>query len=220
MKKRKFFLGGILAAVLCLLLAVPVLALENGAMGSVRIYMKDAVKGTPLAGGEFECFEVAEALEESGEKVWRYTDAFRNCGASLSDVDKASFVKALARHAENEGLSGEKASADEEGCLCFSVLPERLYLVTQNVATVGYYPTEPFLIRTPSEGVDMEGYQIHAIPKVMAEQSSKVPEGTTVSKTDRLPQTGQLWWPVPVLTLAGLLAIAAGLSGNRKGKGK
>lgn len=33
----------------------------------------------------------------------------------------------------------------------------------------------------------------------------------TSSETERLPQTGQLWWPVPVLGIAGLLSIAIGL---------
>lgn len=30
-----------------------------------------------------------------------------------------------------------------------------------------------------------------------------------------LPQTGQLWWPVPVLTAAGLLLVIAGLLRRR-----
>lgn len=33
---------------------------------------------------------------------------------------------------------------------------------------------------------------------------------TTTTVTGRLPQTGQLWWPVPVLFCSGLIAIGAG----------
>lgn len=39
--------------------------------------------------------------------------------------------------------------------------------------------------------------------------------------TPSLPQTGQLWWPVPLLTLAGLLLVVIGLlirRGERRGK--
>lgn len=42
---------------------------------------------------------------------------------------------------------------------------------------------------------------------------SKTTAGTSSSK---LPQTGQLWWPVPILLCAGLLLIVAGLI-RRKG---
>lgn len=37
---------------------------------------------------------------------------------------------------------------------------------------------------------------------------------------EKLPQTGLLWWPVPVLALAGLILIAVGYKLNRSGKNK
>jgi len=45
------------------------------------------------------------------------------------------------------------------------------------------------------------------------------PPGTTTKKT-KLPQTGQLWWPVPVLAGAGVLLILAGLFYRRTGRGE
>ena len=49
------------------------------------------------------------------------------------------------------------------------------------------------------------------------------PDNTETQNTDfftenseKLPQTGQLWWPVPVLASAGILFIAAGISVRRK----
>ncbi|MBQ8926846.1 MAG: Cna B-type domain-containing protein [Oscillospiraceae bacterium] len=36
--------------------------------------------------------------------------------------------------------------------------------------------------------------------------------------TEKLPQTGQLWWPVPVLAAGGLIFLGAGLCIGRKGK--
>lgn len=40
----------------------------------------------------------------------------------------------------------------------------------------------------------------------------------TSSNGGRLPQTGQLWWPVPVLSAAGLILIAVGVRLNSKRK--
>lgn len=34
---------------------------------------------------------------------------------------------------------------------------------------------------------------------------------TTNNDIDKLPQTGQLWWPVPILTVSGLVLIAVGM---------
>lgn len=43
---------------------------------------------------------------------------------------------------------------------------------------------------------------------------------TDQPKGPTLPQTGELWWPVPVLAAAGLLLIAAGAGKKRKGRNK
>lgn len=40
---------------------------------------------------------------------------------------------------------------------------------------------------------------------------------TTSSAKPTLPQTGQLWWPVPMLCFAGLLFIVVGLIRRRRG---
>ena len=45
------------------------------------------------------------------------------------------------------------------------------------------------------------------------------PASTPPPKTpmpDRLPQTGQLWWPVPLLLAAGLVLVIAGLLRRRR----
>lgn len=44
---------------------------------------------------------------------------------------------------------------------------------------------------------------------------------TSTEETPSLPQTGQLWWPVPLLTVSGLLLLVIGLlfrRGERRGK--
>lgn len=41
-----------------------------------------------------------------------------------------------------------------------------------------------------------------------------------VAGTGRLPQTGQLWWPVPILLIAGAGLVTAGVMVNKKGKTK
>lgn len=33
-----------------------------------------------------------------------------------------------------------------------------------------------------------------------------------------LPQTGQLWWPVPLLAMAGIMLVMLGIIWNRRGR--
>ena len=42
------------------------------------------------------------------------------------------------------------------------------------------------------------------------------PGATPPPSGGKLPQTGQLWWPVPVLTAAGMLLIVVGLVRRRE----
>ena len=40
--------------------------------------------------------------------------------------------------------------------------------------------------------------------------------GTGSPDSGKLPQTGSLWWPVPVLTAAGLILVCAGVMRRRR----
>ena len=47
--------------------------------------------------------------------------------------------------------------------------------------------------------------------EVPTKPTSPTTKPTTSGGGKKLPQTGQLWWPVPVLACAGLGCIAVGL---------
>lgn len=54
----------------------------------------------------------------------------------------------------------------------------------------------------------------------MVTNTYKTPSNPPVnppSKPPKLPQTGQYWWPVPVLLASGLLLVAVGLVRRRGG---
>ena len=41
-------------------------------------------------------------------------------------------------------------------------------------------------------------------------------EKTEPTDSGRLPQTGQLWWPLPVMLAAGLILLVCGIDQKRK----
>ena len=61
----------------------------------------------------------------------------------------------------------------------------------------------------------LENYTVTMTNTYNPENKTTPPSGTT-KKTGKLPQTGMLWWPVPVLGCAGLLLILLGLVRKNK----
>lgn len=93
-----------------------------------------------------------------------------------------------------------------------------------------------FVIVNTFEGTPPQETTTTTAVTTVPDESASTPEETTITTTvnvpattpvttDRvsggiikLPQTGQLWWPVPVLILAGFVSIAVGIRLKRKNK--
>ena len=109
----------------------------------------------------------------------------------------------------------------EDGKVTFSSLPFGLYLAVQKTAPAGYGKTEPFLVSLPYLYEGEYQYDVASQPKTDLER--EVPTKPTSPATNptfpggkKLPQTGQLWWPVPVLACGGLGCIVVGLFRRRR----
>ena len=116
-----------------------------------------------------------------------------------------------------------------DGTALFSDLEFGLYLVVQKTAAPGYEKILPFLTGVPYAEDGVYQYDRTGTPKTKLQQKER-PEkpasrpssshsgttGTTDTASPapaegKLPQTGQLWWPVPVLAAAGLVCIGMGI---------
>lgn len=193
-------------------------------------------KNKALTNASFEIYLVA-VTDENGELT--VTEAFEEYDVNIRGKNDEAWKK-LTKELETEvtqytvGNITPTASGttDINGVLVF---PEKgkdlmhgLYLVKGTVHTQdGYrYTTEPFLVLLPTQD-KVENtwvYQVTAGPK-SAEDKIENPSPTptpTPSKPPtpegpKLPQTGQIWWPVPVLFALGILLVVIGLL-RRKGK--
>jgi hypothetical protein len=85
------------------------------------------------------------------------------------------------------------------------------YEVTVTGSATAFVVTNSYLTELPEEpgpgGPD---------PGESPEPGTPPPDGGTTGPT--LPQTGQLWWPVPVLSAAGLLLFGLGWAWRAKGR--
>lgn len=191
--------------------AHPVPDLEQ--TGSISVTMRDPGTQAAVPGGEFALYRVGTVAEEDGDYSFALTGAFERSGLALEDVESAELAQKLAEYASDNGLKGTTVSVGKDGVASAGDLELGLYLLVQTKAADGYCAVNPFLVSVPT----MEGgscvYDVDATPKMglLAEKPEEPAPQKPAAPTDtKLPQTGQLNWPVPVLALSGLVLFAVG----------
>jgi hypothetical protein len=207
--------------------------------GSISLEMR-TVDGSPVSGGQLALYKVGELKAVSGGYEWAYTDAFKSCSDSLTadriqnaDTAYIGKLEAIVRRANTT----DTQTIRSDGSVSFDNLLVGVYLIVQTKAASGYESTNSFLVTIPMEENGQFNYNVNATPKVGSvapgsSSSSSSSSGSTVSSGvpggntpgtpggnvpgGTLPQTGQLWWPVALLSVAGVACIVAGVASNRR----
>jgi hypothetical protein len=102
----------------------------------------------------------------------------------------------------------------------FDGLEVGLYLVMQDARGEGEnrYFLSPFLISIPYRNADGSlAYDITADAKPIGVYKELVPPPPAPTPK-KIPQTGQLWWPVAMLGAAGVLFVVMGMVRRSKSK--
>lgn len=197
--------------------------------GSITVTMRQGKTAVP--GGSLTLYRVGEVREEDGNYSYALTGDFTGCGQSLTNIQSAQLAKKLAQYVADHTLIGTTGEIDNSGTVTFPRLIPGLYLLVQNKAASGYNKAEPFLVSVPMQENGAYVYDVNASPKVEVKKASEpgnpgsknpsTPATSTSGKSQsKLPQTGQLNWPVPVLAVLGMGLFAVGWmlrSGKKKG---
>lgn len=187
---------------------------------TLTLAYKDNGKSKELKGGEISLYTVATVKVEDGyifdvttgkfadvEGVSKIPDKIMKNLSTVEDVKKLETAATKVKADHTEKIMGEEVS--------FKGLKPGLYLIVQNKLSEGDRKFNSFLVSIPDEDGH---YQVNGNPKTdvyvpptetETEQPPKKPKG-------RLPQTGQLWWPVPVMAVAGILLLTAGIISKKK----
>lgn len=212
MRKLQRLSALVLAILLILSMGVTAYAHDYVQMdkkGSITITMRMGEK--TVSGGTLTMYRVGEVVEDDGNYSFQPTGDFAGCGESFEDVSASTLPKNLAKYAKK--ITGTTKYIGTDGKVSFSNLKVGLYLFVQNKAASGYNKAAPFLVSLPYMEADGRyNYSVDASPKVELTKPSN-------PRDPKLPQTGQLNWPVPVLAIAGLTLFAAGWAlyyGKRK----
>lgn len=210
MKKRIFFL----AIALCLLLAIPVGAVQFPNLqqtGSITILMD--WDGEKLNSGSLSISRVAEVVHDNGDCVFVAIEPLQGLGLDLKHPTTPELAQEMERLVHEKKLP-QTTSPVEKGKAVFENLPTGLYVVMQSEQQRcnGFDPIDPFLLSVPKSVDNLYYFTVEGDPKVPLETRPPEPTKPAPPKPDdsKLPQTGQLNWPVPLLTVCGLMLFVLG----------
>lgn len=181
-------------------------------LGSITVTTRRG--GAVVKGGSLTIYRVGQIGEDDGNYFFLPTGDFAQCGESFETLnDAAGIARRLKAYAKKEKIAGmETKTIGSDGTVTFENLPLGLYLVCQHKAAPGYDYLAPFLVSLPYMEDGKYQYDLAALPKPDLEQEPDPtdPPPPTTEPDPTLPQTGQLWWPVPLLAAAGMTLFAAG----------
>ncbi|MDO4324246.1 MAG: SpaA isopeptide-forming pilin-related protein [Lachnospiraceae bacterium] len=187
--------------------------------GSVTVDILSTETGKAIPGGTMTLYKVAAAQETDGENGFKAVGLFRESGISLdtvgeSDPGARELADSLEAYVSRKKIAGTSAVIDENGQARWTGLELGLYLVVHTTPAKGYDAVHSFLITVPRYLNGAYVYDVKAAPKAGTANTSvsktSASSSGSGSSAGRLPQTGQLWWPVPVLAFAGLLFVMLG----------
>ncbi len=207
--------------------------------GTVAITLKDMDSGEAVADGVITAKKVGAVVEDGGNYSFEPVEELKDSGISFEDVTRTDLASELAAYiADNKiSLTQQEAAVGKDGFTAFSDLSIGLWLFENKEPAEGYEIFTPFVVSVPTYDAEnrVYNYEIDATPKVAVKKavtppppsitvtpstatpSTATPTPSTATPTPKpvLPQTGQLWWPVPVLAIAGAAFVIFGLLRRR-----
>ncbi|MCI6044665.1 hypothetical protein MR857_15345 [bacterium] len=183
--------------------------------GSVSVKMQ--YKGNAVSGGNLTIYHVGDVQEDNGDFFFDCSGDFVDCGYSLENVESPELANQLAEYADTHNIKGKTKTIAQDGTVIFEKLKPGLYLFIQTEAAEGYEKVSPCLVTVPLTVDGKYTYDVDASPKMELTKKNQSSPGTpggsktpSVSTGSRLPQTGQLNWPIPVLAVSGILFFVVG----------
>lgn len=216
---RRQLISLIVAILLLCSLGMPVFAHDVPDLtrpGTIKVSM--CCGETSVPGGSLSVYQVGYIHEENGNYSYQLTEDFAESQLTLENVQSAELAAGLAEYTVAHGLEGVTKDIDDEGRVTFDVEPG-LYLLVQQDPARGYSAAKPFLVGVPNMEDGTYIYEVNASPKInltpAPTEESTEPHNPT-KPDEKLPQTGQLNWPVPLLAVAGLGLFLLGCVLRRK----
>ena len=214
----------IMLAVLLLLVALAVPAFADAGIDMERscsLQLSCFYENEAVSGGNLLLYQVAAVESEDGNYYFRLDEKLGGGKLTQQDLDRSSLAGELAGQAGLQNLGSREETFGNDGYVRFQDLRPGLYLLVQTKPAPGYERMDPVLVSIPfmDPKTGEYTYDVDATvkPAVKREtEPSPTPTPTaspspTPKPGPKLPQTGQLNWPVPVLACGGVIFVVLGL---------
>ena len=219
---RKHVISGLLALLFLLALPLPAAAQpvpDESRNGHCSITVSMTYKGKAVRGGTLALYKVGDVTGDGGNYSFVPVKEIQADIPEFGDIESPDLAGKLCKlESKLTPVTDLPKKVGEDGNATFSDLTFGLYLVVQKTAASGYGKTAPFLVSVPYLYADEYQYDVTSQPKTDLEREVKPTAPPSPGGGKKLPQTGQLWWPVPVLACAGLGCIAVGLFRRREAR--
>lgn len=177
--------------------------------GSITILLQDKKNQKNVSDGELTLYQIAELKFKDEDMCYEYTNGFEGCGIELNDLEASELAGKL-RNKISNNTNGITKRVNEQGMTSYTDLALGLYLIVQTKDSEGYEPIQAFLVSVPLKKGENWIYDVDATPKVETLVAKPTKPSETPKTDKKLPQTGQLNWPIPFLSFTGLLLFALG----------
>lgn len=173
--------------------------------GSISVRV--AFDGVPLEGMKLNCIKVADLVPTAGGYQFEcvYDNSIIFTAENIQDTNNPEQMLELVKNGTKKPIT---QTVNRDGIIKFTNLYPGLYLIYQTedyVTSDGDMVIAPFLVSIPYDG----NYDVDAKSKPAPDI---IPEETepTAPPPPKLPQTGQLEWPIPILLCAGMAFFGLG----------
>ena len=219
---KKHLISALLALLLLLCLPLSAAAAhpvpDPARDGSCTVTITMKYQNKPISGGTVNLYKVGDVREDDGNYSFVPVKAIQSDISEFGNIESSDLPGKLAKLEKKlTPVTAKPVTIDKNGTATFSNLEFGLYLVVQKTAASGYGKTSPFLVSVPYLYKGEYKYNVTSQPKTDLEREVKpTTPPSSGGGGGKLPQTGQLWWPVPVLVCMGLGCIAVGLIRRRE----
>lgn len=179
---------------------------ENCSVTVNVLYNEKAVENVSV-----ELFFVGSFDTKNG--AFALTDDFGSKTVTYKETQESDYAKTLQKYVESKGLKGTVGTTNSNGVVKFESLKTGLYLIicqdTNNIEI------SPFTASTPVIENGEYIYEVNAYPKT--ENVNEITQTTTGVTDSVLPQTGQNYNVVWILTVCALASFFAGFLIEKSG---
>lgn len=210
MKYKKRFSAFWLAALLACTFCMAAYAHEvPDANKKGEIIVEMCYDGKAVEGGAVTAYRIGQVRQNNGDYSFVKTPAMEGFSGSYDDIGAPELAERAAAFVKEQGIKDCVEAKNTEGKAVLTDLELGLYLIVQTEAAEGCEPLKPFLVSIPMNVDGQYIYEVNAEGKIQLHQELKPAEPSKPADPN-LPQTGQMNWPIPLLTMLGLGLFSAG----------